>query len=176
MHTPLLFLLPLLPLALTHTPHETPDPSTPWAARHLLSEHHINNYDAGAFFSLHDFNNDLHLSRDELLRTYGVLTPAGSDKIHPDDPPTEGADADTIWHTVADQMDTNKDDLISYEEWMAWTQKGGQLPDFGTGPGHHGDDEFEYEIHHYEKFHEGDKEDGSDMVMHPEDIEHVGFF
>ena len=23
-----------------------------------------------------------------------------------------------------------------------------------TGPGHHGDDEYEYEIHHFEKFHD----------------------
>ena len=26
-----------------------------------------------------------------------------------------------------------------------------------TGPGHHGDDEYEYEIHHFEKFHDESK-------------------
>jgi hypothetical protein len=38
------------------------------------------------------------------------------------------------------------------------------------GPGHHGDDEYEYEIHHFEKFH-GDDATVEDLI-HPEDIAH----
>ena len=58
-----------------------------------------------------------------------------------------------------------------------------------TGPGHHGDDEYEYEIHHFEKFHDESKHcpqhnyegrdhanEGLDTkeedLIHPEDIEH----
>ena len=39
------------------------------------------------------------------------------------------------------------------------------------GPGHHGDDEYEYEIHHFEKFHNEDTTE--EELTHPEDIEHV---
>lgn len=39
-----------------------------------------------------------------------------------------------------------------------------------TGPGHHGDDEYEYEIHHFEKFH--DENTREEDLTHPEDIAH----
>ena len=48
--------------------------------------------------------------------------------------------------------------------------EGKRLPNFGLGPGHHGDNEYEYEIHHFEKFH-GDDAKEEDLT-HPEDIEH----
>lgn len=35
-----------------------------------------------------------------------------------------------------------------------WRDKGKRMRDFGLGPGHHGDDEYEYEIHHFEKYHD----------------------
>lgn len=47
-------------------------------------------------------------------------------------------------------LDHNGDGMITREEWMKFVADGGVLPDFGTGPGHHGDDEYEYEIHHWE--------------------------
>lgn len=40
----------------------------------------------------------------------------------------------------------------------------------GFGPGHHGDDEYEYEIHHWEKYH--DENTKEEDLIHPEDIEH----
>lgn len=40
----------------------------------------------------------------------------------------------------------------------------------GYGIGHHGDDEYEYEIHHFEKFHGPDTK--LEDLTHPEDIEH----
>ena len=43
--------------------------------------------------------------------------------------------------------------LISREEFVRFIDvEGKTLPDMGTGPGHHGDDEYEYEIHHWEKY------------------------
>lgn len=38
------------------------------------------------------------------------------------------------------------------------------------GPGHHGDDEYEYEIHHFEKYH--DENTREEDLTHPEDIAH----
>ncbi|KAI5815343.1 hypothetical protein BZA77DRAFT_388507 [Pyronema omphalodes] len=135
------------------------DPSLHWAEKHLLSEHHISNYDAGAFFTLHDFNQDKYLTRDEILRLYGS--------------PTEPTVGEKIWGWVKENIDRDRDEVISFPEWMVWSRRGGVLKDFGTGVGHHGDDEQEYEIHHFEEFHSGDKEDGSDMVMHQEDLDHL---
>jgi hypothetical protein len=59
---------------------------------------------------------------------------------------------------------------VTRDEWMSQTQTGFRLPDFGYGPGHHGDIEYEYEIHHFEKFHGEDAKE--EDLTHPEDIEH----
>lgn len=48
-------------------------------------------------------------------------------------------------------MDKNGDRLVEKDEFMLYIAAGNTLPDFGLGPGHHGDDEYEYEIHHWEK-------------------------
>jgi hypothetical protein len=72
---------------------------------------------------------------------------------------------------ILDLYDTDKDGHVSLEEFLAgWEGKGIKLPDLGFGPGHHGDDEYEYEIHHWEKYH-GDDTKIEDLT-HPEDIAH----
>jgi hypothetical protein len=60
--------------------------------------------------------------------------------------------------------------VITREDWMAMIVAGKRLPNFGLGPGHHGDIEYEYEIHHFEQYH-GDDTREEDLT-HPEDIEH----
>lgn len=60
--------------------------------------------------------------------------------------------------------------VITKQQWMQHWREGRRLPDFGLGPGHHGDDEYEYEIHHFEKFHGEDTKE--EDLTHPEDIEH----
>lgn len=60
--------------------------------------------------------------------------------------------------------------VITREDWMAMFTAGKRLPNVGLGPGHHGDVEYEYEIHHFEKYH-GDDTTEEDLT-HPEDIEH----
>lgn len=68
-------------------------------------------------------------------------------------------------------VDNNKDGVINRDEFEVFiSQEGGTLPDFGTGPGHHGDDEYEYEIHHWELYH--DENTKLEDLTHPEDIEH----
>ncbi len=58
---------------------------------------------------------------------------------------------DEIVREVMDMFDTDKDGVITKAEFASTIQWGKTLPDFGHGPGHHGDDEYEYEIHHWEK-------------------------
>lgn len=59
---------------------------------------------------------------------------------------------------------------ITRDAWLKATAAGKRLPDLGFGPGHHGDIEYEYEIHHFEKFHGEDTTE--EDLTHPEDIEH----
>ena len=67
-------------------------------------------------------------------------------------------------------FDIDKSSTVSSEEFMTVSRQGVTMPDFGLGPGHHGDDEYEYEIHHFEKYH--DENTQEDDLIHPEDIEH----
>lgn len=71
---------------------------------------------------------------------------------------------------LSNLLDHNGDGFISRNEFTAFIATGGTLPDLGTGPGHHGDDEYEYEIHHWEKYH--DENTRLEDLNHPEDIEH----
>lgn len=59
---------------------------------------------------------------------------------------------------------------ITRDEFVQLSLSGKKLPDVGLGPGHHGDIEYEYEIHHFEKFHGDDATE--EELNHPEDIEH----
>lgn len=59
---------------------------------------------------------------------------------------------------------------ITAAEFVDAYAAGKSLPDLGVGPGHHGDAEYEYEIHHFELFH--DENSKEEDLVHPEDIEH----
>lgn len=77
---------------------------------------------------------------------------------------------DEILAQLLSLLDLDRDGAVSRDEWTTFIDSGRTLPDLGTGPGHHGDDEYEYEIHHWEKYH-GDDTTLEDLT-HPEDIEH----
>jgi len=59
---------------------------------------------------------------------------------------------DAIVKLILGMIDYDNNGLVSRDEFVRFidTEKK-TLPDVGTGPGHHGDDEYEYEIHHWEK-------------------------
>jgi hypothetical protein len=154
---------------------------TDWASQHMngmlcktirsveqlltvgLEEHHIQGFDATTFFTLHDFSASRSWSGDDIRRMYGLFDESTS---HIDEEHKIKAT-----QQVLDIYDTDKDGHISLEEFLAgWEGKGMRLPDLGFGPGHHGDDEYEYEIHHWEKYH-GDDTKLEDLT-HPEDIAH----
>ncbi|KAG9256415.1 uncharacterized protein F5Z01DRAFT_509148 [Emericellopsis atlantica] len=138
------------------------DENANWMTKHMAEEHHMEGWDAGAFFALHDYNSDGKWQGDELLRTYGLMDESNKD--------VPNARRKEIMEALMSLMDTNNDREISGAEWLAFVASGQTLPDMGTGPGHHGDDEYEYEIHHWEKYHGEDTK--LEDLTHPEDIEH----
>ena len=122
----------------------------------------MSSWDADSFFTLHDYNADDTWQADELHRTYGLLDQSNK----------HGSldRRDEITRELLHLLDTDHDGDVSRAEWKAFVAAGKTLPDLGTGPGHHGDDEYEYEIHHWEKYH--DENTKLEDLTHPEDIEH----
>lgn len=79
-----------------------------------------------------------------MLATYGLF-----DESNKDVPETRRAE---IIDELMKLLDQNGDGTVKREEFVGVIREGKTLPDMGTGPGHHGDDEYEYEIHHWEKY------------------------
>ena len=77
---------------------------------------------------------------------------------------------DEIQRALMALLDADRDGFVTRHEFEAFVASGKSLPDMQTGPGHHGDDEYEYEIHHWEKYH--DENTRLEDLTHPEDIEH----
>ncbi|ROW17050.1 hypothetical protein VPNG_01278 [Cytospora leucostoma] len=138
------------------------DENANWITKHMAGEHHVTDFDAGSFFTLHDFNSDGRWEAEDILRTYGLFHDSNKDV-------TEERKQEIV-REVLNLADNNKDGVISKDEFEIFLLEGGTLPDVGTGPGHHGDDEYEYEIHHWELYH--DENTKLEDLTHPEDIEH----
>lgn len=132
-------------------------------ANNLVEEHHAADFDASSFFALHDFDSDGQWEGSEILRTYGLMDESNKHV-------TEARKTEIV-NEVLRLIDNNKDGVINRDEFEVFiNHESGTLPDFGTGPGHHGDDEYEYEIHHWELYH--DENTKLEDLTHPEDIEH----
>ncbi|KAG9660478.1 putative secretory pathway protein, partial [Aureobasidium melanogenum] len=133
-----------------------------WATRHMAEEHHINSFDAGSFFNLHDYDSSGTWTPDDIRKTYGLKDESTKD--------LSDEKKEEVVRKILDLFDKDRSGSVSYAEFLIADAHGIKLPDFGYGPGHHGDDEYEYEIHHFEKFH-GDDTTEEDLT-HPEDIAH----
>ncbi|TQS31628.1 hypothetical protein Golomagni_08085 [Golovinomyces magnicellulatus] len=133
-----------------------------WMDRHMTEEHRIDGWDTGSFFTLHDYDNDGHWRPDEIMRTYGLMDVSNKD--------VSWERKEEVVKEILSRIDYNHDGAVSRDEWTKFIDSGAKLPDLGTGPGHHGDDEYEYEIHHWEKYH--DENTKLEDLTHPEDIEH----
>ncbi|EOO03557.1 putative secretory pathway protein [Phaeoacremonium minimum UCRPA7] len=168
MHASWLILLGFAGASLAHGDHGSHDQrpmvdeNADWITKHMAEEHHAENFDAASFFALHDFDSDGQWEAEEILRTYGLMDESNKDVTQ--------ARRDEIAAEAMRLLDTNNDNSVSREEWQSFIASGKTLPDMGTGPGHHGDDEYEYEIHHWEKYH--DENTKLEDLTHPEDIEH----
>ncbi|EFX06484.1 secretory pathway protein [Grosmannia clavigera kw1407] len=153
---------------LAHGSHESAgqkpvvDDSADWATKHMAEEHHIAGFDPASFFTLHDFDNDGIWSPNEIERTYGLYDPSNAEILQ--------KRRGQIVDSVLALFDGNRDGRVSRDEWRSAHAAGVVLPDLGTGPGHHGDDEYEYEIHHWEKYHDDNTK--LEDLTHPEDIAH----
>lgn len=110
----------------------------------MVEEHHIGNFDAGAFFTLHDFDDNGSWEGSEILKFYGMDDPSAKD--------VSQDKKDEILREIFKLIDHNGDSIIDRDEWMMFCSQEKKLPDFGLGPGHHWDMETEYEIHHWEKY------------------------
>ncbi|OJJ50911.1 hypothetical protein ASPZODRAFT_148297 [Penicilliopsis zonata CBS 506.65] len=155
-------LLALSTTASAHGSHGDASDEKDWATRHMIEEHHIDTFDAGAFFSLHDFDTSGAWTADEVRKMYGL-----------DDESNAGVSEDRKQRAVREVFavfDPSNTGVISRNQWLRLLDDGVRLPDLGYGPGHHGDDEYEYEIHHFEKYHGEDATE--EELTHPEDIEH----
>jgi hypothetical protein len=126
-------------------------------------EHHISGFDATTFFTMHDYDSTGIWTSVDIKRTYGLEDPSTSH--------ISQTKKDMVVKAVLDMFDIDKDGAISLSEFLLKDSENVKLPDFGMGPGHHGDDEYEYEIHHWEKYHSGDDVKEEDLT-HPEDIAH----
>lgn len=119
-------------------------------------------WDADSFFTLHDYNADGVWQADEFQRTYGLMD--ASNRAMTDERKAQ------VTRELMALLDGDGDGDVSRAEWAAFVAHGRTLPDMGTGPGHHGDDEYEYEIHHWEKYHDANTK--LEDLTHPEDVEH----
>ncbi|KAI1330592.1 putative secretory pathway protein Ssp120 [Xylariaceae sp. FL0255] len=158
--------LGLLSGALAHGGGHDPKPTVPddanWMTKHMAEEHHITDFDTSSFFTIHDYNGNGRWESDEMLRTYGLMDESNKD--------ITTTAREGFRKQLLDLLDKNNDGIVSRNEFSDFISNGGELPDLGTGPGHHGDDEYEYEIHHWEKYH--DENTKFEDLTHPEDIEH----
>jgi len=124
---PTLTLLLALPLFThAHSDHsQAPlSPDADWATRHLAEEHHISNFDAGAFFSLHDYDSSGGWTPDEVSRTYGL-----------DDESMKDVSAEKRREVMEDVMrrfDRDGDGIVSWGEWLEGWRGGERLKDFGV--------------------------------------------
>ena len=128
----------------------------------MAEEHHIDNFDPTSFFTMHDFNGDGVWDPTEVRRLYGM-----DDESNKDEPQSK---KDSAVERVFHMFDLENTGQITKNTFLTLTQKGTKLPNFHLGPGHHGDVEYEYEIHHFEKFH--DENTKEEDLTHPEDIAH----
>ncbi|KAJ5620424.1 hypothetical protein N7510_004408 [Penicillium lagena] len=146
-----------------HGSHDNDNPpSDDWATNHMREEHHIDAFDALSFFTLHDYDSSGTWTPDEVRKTYGL-----DDESNAGSSEARKQEAVLAVFRLFDKQNTG---VITRDSWMQGINSGTRLPDLGFGPGHHGDDEYEYEIHHFEKYH--NEYTTEEELTHPEDIEH----
>ncbi|EEB05726.1 fungal protein [Schizosaccharomyces japonicus yFS275] len=132
-----------------------------WIETHMQEEHHLDSFTDEYFFKVHDLGRKGFWDDKDILTLYGLL--------ENDDVPFETKNdvlVDVLKRCDAGQQDRK----VTMEEFVSFRQHGGELKDWGF-PGHHGDEEEEFEMHHVEKYHPNPDEPEENW-NHAEDIEH----
>lgn len=164
-----------LGVALAHGGAGDVDPSEPWQVRHMKIEHGYDDFDPKAFFLEHDVDNSRYWTKEDIIRLYGLQkdTIVGDGTGMGTDEETVAItddDRERVYQGVLALLDTNEDGKVSMDEWRKFCEDQKTLPDFGYGTGHHGDYEYEYEVHHWRQYHM--ENDPDVKIQHPEDEEH----
>ncbi|EGO31141.1 hypothetical protein SERLADRAFT_455850 [Serpula lacrymans var. lacrymans S7.9] len=141
-----------------------------YAQKHMATEHHIDSFDLGSFFQLHDLDRNGIWDREEIEAIYGVHHVYSQKKSK--DEAEHQQKADHIVDTILKLIDKNRDGKISPEEFNVAGLKG--LPNFEDlgAEGHHYDVESEFFLHHEEQFHSTEETQTDDSYHHAEDLEH----
>ncbi len=93
---------------------------------HTTEEHHLDNFDAGAFFSLHDFDSSGGWTPDEVRRFYGLEDESARDVV-------PASKKEEVTRTVFGLFDIDHNGVIEREEWLQKVEKENvRLPDFGV--------------------------------------------
>lgn len=110
------------------------DSTTDWATEHMISEHHINNFDASSFFHLHDYDSDSVWEPLEIRRTYGMADHStdGVGGSGATGNPSEARKREIV-KDVLDRFDANKDGMVQRSEFVDAWGRGERLKDFGVG-------------------------------------------
>lgn len=135
----------------------------------------MDSFDAVSFFLIHDLADKGYWTKNDIYYIYGLTRDAvvgdGSgmgDHDHAETVP------EVLKQEIAKQvmalLDPQGTGRVTKEDWVAFSNKGGVLPDVGVGPGHHMDFELEYEKHHWNEYHRD--QDPDVHIKHKEDIEH----
>lgn len=90
-----------------------------------IEEHHISNFDPGAFFKIHDYDENGFWDGEEIMKTYGLMDVTAKDVTQ--------KEKDEVVHEILRMMDKDNDKKVSKDEWMDFIKGGGTLPDFGYG-------------------------------------------
>ncbi|CDS00517.1 related to SSP120-secretory protein [Sporisorium scitamineum] len=140
--------------------------------RHMRTEHHINAFNLGSAFALHDLDRNGVLDRSEIEAIYGVHH--SESKKHSATHEVHDEKADKIVGAVLRAMDTNGDDLITKKEFVDAGPNGLPIfPEYNIGSlGHHYDEESEFFVHHEELYHNTPETQTDEAYNHKEDIEH----
>lgn len=129
---------------------------------HIAEEHHIGNFDAPSFFQLHDYDGSGAWTANEVRQTYGMDDSSNRGRLE--------NDKQAGVRAVFALFDPGATGVITRDDFVRGIRAGKRLPDLGFGPGHHGDIEYEYEIHHFEKYHAGGATE--EELNHKEDLDH----
>lgn len=140
--------------------------------RHMRTEHHINAFNLGSAFALHDLDRNGVLDRAEIEAIYGVHH--SESKKHSQTAEVHDEKADKIVNAVLRAMDTNGDDLITKKEFIDAGPNGLPIfPEYNIGSlGHHYDEESEFFVHHEELYHNTPETQTDEAYNHKEDVEH----
>ena len=91
---------------------------------YATEEHHIGNFDAGAFFQLHDFDESGGWTPDEVRRFYGLNDESNAN--------VSAEKREEVTRVIFRDFDRDHNGVVERSEWIEAIAAGTRLPDFGV--------------------------------------------